>query len=301
MSDVKCRLIPPQEFDKDILSSNAVQQANFKYTRNNGDEISFSNIEIDSKGVPTINKLTIDYIDSKGDVITDYSSVPINVFYCSYPGERILRESQFQIFNHAIDSYSANAVAMDRSVSISKDKLFAYNACVGQENECKGASFASNGIRQKLEFLAGPQTPSVKKPALEMLIPSWFDFAKSQSNGMHAYGVANGGRTLQYELEPVDKIIGYRADAVKRITLTQFVGTGAVKLASVNGVYQVDNFISEEGSYVVKSQVWFDELRSPIDDPKTAEFSLAAGQYIKYPTITGCKLYVHNIFVTQEM
>jgi hypothetical protein len=110
--------------------------------------------------------------------------------WCSYPGERLLKNVKFEVNGNPLDEYNSDAVNFHREFSVQPNKLTGWNRCVGQEETEMGQldqpNWLNNGVaastinyRTVVNTKSGIQTPSGQKSInsdgdVELFIPLLF-------------------------------------------------------------------------------------------------------------------------------
>lgn len=81
------------------------------------------------------------YVKLKQPVLTvtaaSVSDQPL-MRWCSYPGERLLEQVEFEVNGNPLDKYFDNNVNFHREFSLDRSKLSGWNRCVGQEEAEEG-------------------------------------------------------------------------------------------------------------------------------------------------------------------
>ena len=110
--------------------------------------------------------------------------------WCSYPGERLLKNVKFEVNGNPLDEYNSDAVNFHREFSVQPNKLTGWNRCVGQEETEMGQldqpNWLNNGVaastinyRTVVNTKSGIQTPTGQKSInsdgdVELFIPLLF-------------------------------------------------------------------------------------------------------------------------------
>lgn len=106
--------------------------------------------------------------------------------WCSFPGERLLEQVEFEVNGNPLDKYTDNAVNFHREFSVQPNKRLGWDRCVGQEEPQKGfldqPNWADSGLtaasvthRFAAAVHAGDQTPTGQKSGTkQMFIPLLF-------------------------------------------------------------------------------------------------------------------------------
>jgi hypothetical protein len=80
--------------------------------------------------------------------------------WCSYPGERLLEQVEFEVNGNPLDKYTDTDVNFHREFSVSDSKLTGWNRCVGMEEpqtgfldqpNWSGSGIAPSSIVHRLE------------------------------------------------------------------------------------------------------------------------------------------------------
>jgi hypothetical protein len=115
--------------------------------------------------------------------------------WCSYPGERLLKNVKFEVNGNPLDEYTHEAVNFHREFCVQPNKQVGWDRCVGQEEveqgylnqpNWVGSGLASSAVtsRVKMATTSGIQTPSGQKDItdsgdVELFIPLLFWCNKS--------------------------------------------------------------------------------------------------------------------------
>jgi hypothetical protein len=73
------------------------------------------------------------YFRPDGKLLNAGESVADNVYYCDFPGERMIKTVKFEVNGNPLDDYNTYNYVFDRQFTLKKDKEVGYFRNVGQE------------------------------------------------------------------------------------------------------------------------------------------------------------------------
>ena len=89
-----------------------------------------------------------------GDMVQD------NVFYCDFPGERMLKTVSFEVNGNPLDDFNSFSYVFERQFKLRADKKVGYYRNVGQELPIEGKGLPiGDGVRYGGTIFKGLQTP----------------------------------------------------------------------------------------------------------------------------------------------
>jgi hypothetical protein len=196
------------------------------------------------------------YVKLKQPVLTttapSVSDQPL-MRWCSYPGERLLEQVEFEVNGNPLDKYSDSNVNFHREFSITKSKLPAWNRCMGQEEaeagfvdqpSWVGSGVAPSSIVSRIESrsFSGDQTPTGQKDVSvfkELLIPLLFWCNKDVRLSVPSVAIPYGQRFIKVKLATGDKLV----NLVPR-------GAGGFSDATIGGSLNYDNMLKTIELYI---------------------------------------------------
>jgi hypothetical protein len=219
------------------------------------------------------------------------------MYWCAFPGERLLQLTEFLVNGNPLDDYSAHAYNMHREFRVSPNKLTGWKRCVGQEENELGyvsqPSWSESGVavtsqthRVAAEVAVGNQTPTTQKTAnLEMFIPLLFWFNKDVRLAVPSVAIPYGQRFIRLTLATISQLV----DVYPRGAGTWASPSGSVvetnpALSSIE-LYINNIFVNPEVHQIYIKRVGFSLIRVHREQTYTvtassAEFLL---QNLKWP------------------
>ena len=140
------------------------------------------------------------YCTRSGVVVPEGSLWADDVYYCDFPGERMLSKVSFSINGNPLDEYEQYSYVFYRNFKLKQDKLVGYYRAVGQELP-HPAYGMSDGYRVGMTVLDGPQTPKQVQPALQIWQKLLFWFNLDCSLALPSAAIPFGQRYINVELE----------------------------------------------------------------------------------------------------
>jgi hypothetical protein len=151
--------------------------------------------------------------------------------WCSYPGERLLKNVKFEVNGNPLDEYTSDAVNFHRELSVQPGKELGWDRCVGQQEREVGwlnqPNWANSGVssssissQQVVETTSGHQTPTgqvnvdggIKSTTtsgdLELFIPLLFWCNKDPRLAVPSVAIPYGQRFITLELAPAVELVG---------------------------------------------------------------------------------------------
>lgn len=138
--------------------------------------------------------------------------------WCNYPGERLLRETQFEVNGNIIDEYHPEDCVAYRNFNLPINKRDAYKRLMGQEvseegfltrdHVCANAD-GSLDQRVKVNLCKGLQTPKhTYDKTVELWIPLKFWFNMSFKQSIPSVAMPSGNREIIFKLADVNQLVG---------------------------------------------------------------------------------------------
>lgn len=160
-------------------------------------------------------------LNTQQNVSSSYKNL---IRYCEFPGNRLFKRVNFQVNGNPLDEYYDYTVAMLEKFCVPPNKRAGYNRLVGQETVYEGYSgpiqasisdsdndntlFPSiNGAKQtqtcreKKFIVAGPQTPKLTQPPLEMWNKLRFWFNEDVRLSVPSVSIPYGNRFITVDLQ----------------------------------------------------------------------------------------------------
>jgi major capsid protein len=227
-----------------------------KVTASSGNSILGSNVTF---SIPQFGDFFHDmylYVKLKQPVLTitasNVSDQPL-MRWCSYPGERLLEQVEFEVNGNPLDSYLDTDVNFHREFSVQPNKLTGWNRCIGQEEAESGfldqPSWAASGVapsaiqsRIATCTYSGDQTPTGQKNVSvykEMLIPMLFWYNRDVRLSIPSVAIPYGQRFIKCQLTTGDKLV----NLVPR-------GAGDWTDANIGGSLNYDNMLVNIELYI---------------------------------------------------
>jgi len=101
------------------------------------------------------------FIRHDGVLLESGDQVQDNVYYCDFPGERVLKKVSFEVNGNPLDDYTTFAYVFHRQFQLKQDKKVGYFTNVGQELPIEGKSLCvADGVRYGGQMFRGLQTPA---------------------------------------------------------------------------------------------------------------------------------------------
>lgn len=154
---------------------------------------------------------------------TDPAIIPVNplvadyVYWCDFPGERILKTVSFEINGNPLDDYDQFSYVFYRNFKLKEDKLAGYYRCVGQELPYNMyTNNVSDGARYSGYVLNGLQTPKAKQPEFQIWQKLLFWFNLDFSLALPSAAIPFGQRYISIKLAELQDLL-YRAPALYAI------------------------------------------------------------------------------------
>ncbi len=105
------------------------------------------------------------YIKHDGKLLNAQESVADNVYYCDFPGERMVKTVKFEVNGNPLDDYTQWNYVFDRQFRLKADKKAGYYRNVGQEQALDAKSVPiGDGVRYGAHIFNGLQTPKAEQP-----------------------------------------------------------------------------------------------------------------------------------------
>jgi hypothetical protein len=83
-----------------------------------------------------------------GTLVEEGELVADNVYYCDFPGERMIKQVSFEVNGNPLDDYNTFSYVFHRQFKLKQDKKIGYYRNVGQELPFEGKSvMVGDGLR----------------------------------------------------------------------------------------------------------------------------------------------------------
>jgi hypothetical protein len=144
--------------------------------------------------------------------------------WCSYPGERLLKNVKFEVNGNPLDEYNSDAVNFHREFSVQPNKKTGWGRCMGQEELEEGSldqpNWVNSGVgpsavvsRTVVSSKSGNQTPTGQKSVnsdgdLELFIPLLFWCNKDPRLSVPSVAIPYGQRFINIDLASQDELVG---------------------------------------------------------------------------------------------
>lgn len=256
-------------------------------------------------------KYTHEYVDIQSNVLAVGSPASNFVRYAEYPGERLAKETRFDVNGNPLDSYNSDTYLFHHKFKVPHHKMTGWKRMVGQEipvdaysdilsvqgtskyptnvanivdvtgSPVGGApTSALTTARKYMQVVCGAQTPQATQPALEMWIPLLFWFNKDPRLSIASVCIPYGQRFITVSLEEQDKILFTTpGNLFLRLSVQQYTSAdNATKgTASAVAVTDVKRWVTLTPTLATNSNIDTTQKISSLD------------------------LYINNIFVNPEI
>jgi hypothetical protein len=251
------------------------------------------------------------FVDEDNKTISSTSLVQDNIYYCDYPGERLLINTKFEVNGNPLDEYDHMSYTYYRKYRLCKDKEISYNRNMGQEN--KIYAYTNNityGVRQQDILLNGPQTPKQIQPQLTMWIKLLFWFNLDHSQALVSAAIPSGQRYITFTLANVTDMV-FRAPSVwyEAVLITDIF----IQSPEINNIIGEDILLTN-GVVIEGENFLLNGIFHSIGRGGESYNSWCLGSYsqlLRYPVLTNgamvapvlqsMNLYVNNIFTIPEI
>lgn len=212
------------------------------------------------------------------------------VYYCDFPGERVLEKVEFQINSNPITSYTYHNYIHYRNFFLPADKKAAYERAMGQEQPSKGFTFnVSDDTREMRCFLNGYQTPKLKQKTLNMWIPLMFWFNEKFHNAIPSAAVPQGSRYIHAIASDPAKLINTRGSLYRIARVYNFRVSDDAKYT----IGQDGAFEAQGGEIAIPESM--QEYPMPLSSSQGESGAVKDAKYMKFD------LYVNHIFTASEI
>jgi hypothetical protein len=173
--------------------------------------------------------------------------------WCDFPGERVMKKTQFEVNGNPLDEYKRDAYNFYREFSVGPHKRLAWDRCMGQEVPEKGfvdqpnwvgSGVAPSTVTQRVltQVATGNQTPTGQKSQadgdeLEMFIPLIFWCNLDPRLAVPSVAIPFGQRFINIQLAPQDELVG-------------LVPRGASNWAAPGGTLSTTNLVKTMELYI---------------------------------------------------
>lgn len=152
-----------------------------------------------------------------GTLVNAGEQVADNVYYCDFPGERMVKQVSFEVNGNPLDDYGTFSYVFHRQFKLKQDKRIGYFRNVGQELPVEGKSvMVGDGLRYGGQLFKGLQTPKQTQPEFQIWQKLLFWFNCDPSNAIPSAAIPYGQRYIKVLLEEVAKLL-FRAPALYTI------------------------------------------------------------------------------------
>jgi len=174
----------------------------------------FSDMVLNAKLSPLTVTLNAEseFVGDPAELYDDETYDGDYIFYCDYPGERLLYKTKFSVHGNELDSYDRDFIPFYREFKVGPTgtgKRIGWDRCVGQES-VHSADLVTDATSQTREwryFSFGHQTPRWEQPALDLWIPILFWFNLDSRLAIPSVSIPYGQRFLEIELSPAQDLI----------------------------------------------------------------------------------------------
>lgn len=183
-----------------------------------------------------------------------------NLFrWCSYPGERILKNVKFEVNGNPLDEYNTDATNFHREFLVQPNKEVGWNRCVGQEEVESGyvdqPNWINSGVsssnityRNVVQSKSGAQTPTgVKTGKLELFVPLLFWCNKDPRLSVPSVAIPYGQRFITLELAQQSELVDIVGRGINGGDSKYLEGTveagGALSFAN-NAISKIELYIN---------------------------------------------------------
>jgi hypothetical protein len=165
------------------------------------------------------------HVKLRQPVLTGTGTVSTNPLmrWCAFPGERLMKKTQFEVNGNPLDEYLRDVYNLFRELHVGPNKRLAWDRCMGQEVAEKGfldqpnwklSGVANTAIlhRTRTEVVSGAQTPTGQKDVaetgdLELFIPLLFWCNKDPRLAVPSVSIPYGQRFINVELAPQEELV----------------------------------------------------------------------------------------------
>lgn len=170
----------------------------------------------------TITANTTVYMDANGRYLNAVgTAVADRIFYCDFPGERILKKTEFQVAGNPIDQYDSYSYAWYRKFRVMVDKQVGYFRNMGQEQSRHQVSeLVRDGVRLQRLYLNGLQTPAASQPSTVLWPKLLFWNNLNHADSLVSAAIPYGQRFINVDLEAATNLV-FRAPAVYQTMVLQ--------------------------------------------------------------------------------
>jgi hypothetical protein len=201
--------------------------------------------------------------------------------WCSYPGERLLKNVKFEVNGNPLDEYTSDAVNFHREFMVQPNKELAWDRCMGQQEvedgwldqpNWAGSGVASSAItyRNRAQATSGIQTPTGQKDVgtagdVELFIPLLFWCNKDPRLAVPSVAIPYGQRFITLELAPSNELVGEVTRGANLDTWTSAAVTAGGSLGTVTlktiELYINNIFVNPEVHNIFIKRIGFTLIR----------------------------------------
>jgi hypothetical protein len=220
------------------------------------------------------------HVDASGKLLAPGDLVSDKVYWCDFPGERMIRSVKFDVNGNPLDEYSTYNYVFDRLFRLKEDKKAGYFRSVGQELPVDAKSLAlADGVRLGGKVFSGLQTPKSAHSEWRMWQKLLFWFNEDHTNALPSAAIPFGQRQIIVQLADVEQLV-FRAPATHLVVkTTNRFAPGTNFIRNPDGTYDLS------GGLPVRN-TWYEYHYLPVH----------TNGAITYPTIKSIQLYANNLF-----
>jgi hypothetical protein len=131
------------------------------------------------------------------------------VFYCDFPGHKMLRGVHFEVNHNILDEYDSDLYNFHYNFYVPENKRISWLRNVGQEVPTLATLTQNPGVdpyRERKFILNGAQTPQPAIPVLEMWIPLLFWFNVDPRLMIPSVAIPYGQRFITVDIAPLHQM-----------------------------------------------------------------------------------------------
>jgi hypothetical protein len=231
-------------------------------------------------------------VDETGQTIADGTTYPDRVFYCDFPGERMVKSCEARFCSNMLDKYTTDLAIFYRKTMLPIHKMDAYCRLVGMEvastamSQPVGVSGGGSTVRVVDRVVSGPQTPKVVQPAMSWWVPLLFTWCQDYSKPIMCSHIPVGQRLFIFELAAQDDIV-FRGPAYWN------------KFVLVEDIYTTELTITSSAATLVAATHYV--TSGTMSNQWVLLYPVYTNGALTAPTFNNISLYVNNIFTLGEI
>ncbi len=133
------------------------------------------------------------------------------MYWCDYPGERILKSCKMESGEVILDEYHDESYNFHRQFKLPPGKKIGWDRIMGQEVPHVLYGPAVNGHRTKSTICSGNQTPSGQKiGSIDLIIPLMFWFNQNITEAIPSLSLPPGTRWIHVDLATANELVGLK-------------------------------------------------------------------------------------------